>query len=142
MSYNLTLVQQSITAQDTLSLNHLSKGWKMEQSRIFLRIHYLLALGRETARTRRTLIRMMTPGQMECLQILVKQILDGQIPILNRDARYFDRYRRLLRIVKSGWVSLTRKKRLLSIRHALLPRLLRRRYLQYAILNEIRSSEN
>ena len=114
----------------------------MERSRIYSRIYFLLALGRATSRDRRLMIESITAGQMECLQIIAKQIVNGQMPILDRDSDYFNRYARLLRTLKSGWVSFVRKKRLLLLNHTLVPRLLRERYLRHAIRNEIRSPED
>ena len=113
----------------------------MEESRIFLRLHYLLALGRENAHYRRIMIPDMLPGQMECIQMIAKQMMDGDIPMLQRDSNYFNRNRRVLRTLASRWVSLARKKRLLLRYHALLPRLLRRHYLGFAMRNEITAAE-
>ena len=139
---------------DTLTGSHLYRNTRiiqskvankkeMERSTIFRRLHYLLELSRETsARQRRGLIRIMNPGQTECLQLMAKQILEGQILIYDKDYRYFRRYRNVLRTLKSGWVSIERKKRLLAIHRSLIPRLLRRQYLSAAIRNEIRSTEN
>lgn len=121
---------------------HSNKGYEMERSRIALRMDYLFYLGSESASHRRTMIRYITPGQMECLELIAKQIVEGQIPILDRDSNYFGRHGRLLRTLKSGWVSLARKKRLLLMWHALIPRLLRSYYIGYAIRNELRAPED
>ncbi len=67
---------------------HSNKGYEMERSRIALRMDYLFYLGSESASHRRTMIRYITPGQMECLELIAKQIVEGQILILDRDSNY------------------------------------------------------
>ena len=111
-------------------------------SRIFVRIHFLTELSGANVRLRTGLLRYITRGQMECIQIMASQILEGRILLLERDRNYFRRYRDLLRSLQSPNISFTRKKRLLLTFHTLVPRLLRRQYLNRAIANEVRAAEN
>ena len=114
----------------------------MERSAIYLRIHYLLELGSaETTRLRLGLIGLMTPGQMDCLRILARQILEGHILLAPNDVEPFRLYRDLLRALTSRIILTERKKRLLRSRHTLIPRLVRPAYLRQAIRNELRSPE-
>jgi hypothetical protein len=87
------------------------------------------------------MIEAMTPGQMECIQIIARQIVDGEMLILDRDSDYFRRYQRMLRALKSDRMSVARKKRLLLMKRTFVPRLLRSTYIRQAIRNEIRYSE-
>ena len=114
----------------------------MNQSRLYIRRHFLLNLGRSLGRTRLEIVNNINTEQMDCLTIIAKQFTTGQLRILRRDIRTFSRYSKMLKTLASMRISLNRKKKVLKQRHTLLTRMLRRVYLRNAILNEIRTSED
>ena len=111
-------------------------------SRIYIRIHYLTELSRANVDDRKQMIRNMNKAQMECLNIMASQTLEGRIFLLDTDYNYFRRYKNVLRVLENDRISLRRKKALLLAYHRIIPRLLRRDYLNNAIANEIRQVES
>ena len=108
-------------------------------SLVFDRVFFLRELGRRTTkREREQMIDWMNSAIMEAFQQVVECIVYGLFPIRRPDYREFRERGEALRQLISPHVSLSRKKRTLKSIQALLPRLLRERYLQRTIRVERR----
>ena len=81
----------------------------------------------------------MTSGQTEAIAAIAARIITGVINPLRRDAQLFERKRVLLRTLASTRVTSARKKSLLRRHHAIVPVLLRIRYMIRTILDEIQT---
>ena len=107
----------------------------MEESQVYLRIHYLLALRNASARDRQLMIQYITQGQMNVISEVCFYISQHLIPIMTRDIDYFIRYRLALRLLSSARVSFAVKKRTLQRHHSILPRMLKAFYLTKTIVS-------
>lgn len=112
----------------------------MDQSSVYNRIHYLLALKNAGATDRVNMLRNLTPGQMDCLGEIARRIYDQRFPILARDVCYLRRNRLVLRSIFSGRVSFRRKVVTLIRHHALIPRLLRIHYIMSTIRDQVHTT--
>ena len=81
----------------------------------------------------------MTSGQVEAIAAIATRIIAGVINPLRRDVQLFERKRTLLRTLTSSRVTSARKKSLLCRHHAIVPVLLRIRYMIRTILDEIQT---
>lgn len=113
----------------------------MDQSNVYVHIHFLRELGEANSTTRKLLIRYMTRGQMEALAEVVRYILDGSLPVLIRDSPFIRERSLLLRQIIDPGISLRRKRNSLLIYQDIVPRLLRRRNLNRAIVLSLRRGE-
>ena len=115
-------------------------SFKMEHSRVYLRLHFLLYLKDTSVEERQTALMNITPGQLKAIGEVVSRVLQGVMSLMRRDVQLFQRKRTVLRTVVSPNVTFARKKALLRRHHSLIPRLLRAPYLIQTILHEIRET--
>lgn len=113
----------------------------MEQSAVYGRIHFLRELGQANKPTRILLIRYMTMEQMDALVEVTRFIVNGSIRILQRDLIHLRERYLVLRQISDPRISLRRKRNALLSYHDIIPRLLRRHYLDRAIVLSIRGME-
>ena len=113
------------------------------RSKIGKHLTYLLRLRDANPSTTRVMIHEMTADRMAALSELAKLILNGDIAVYEGDHSLFlENGRRRLRQLASPNISLVRKRRLLLNKPILVPKLLRERHLQFALINFIRGSED
>lgn len=101
----------------------------MDNSSVYNRIHYLIALRNAGPDERLFMLRYITPGQIECIGEIARRIYDQAFPLLLRDVEHFRRKRQVLRSLFSQRVSFRRKAITLVHNRALVPRLLRIYYI-------------
>ena len=114
----------------------------IKMSSILQEVDVLLALGSASKQDRRRLIENMPASMMKCVETIITKLLLDQIPVFQRDVRYFRRYSNTLRMLTSERVSMRRKKRILHIHYAILSRVLRPSYIQHALVSELRANEH
>ena len=113
------------------------------RSKIGKHLTYLLRLREANSSTTREMIRVMTAERMAALSELAQLILNGDVAVYEGDHSLFlENGRRRLRQLASPNISLARKRRLLLNKPMLVPRLLRERHLEFALLHFIRGSED
>lgn len=113
----------------------------MDQSNVYQRIHFLRELGAANATTRKLLIRCITREQMEALAEVVRYILNGALAVLVGDVPFIRERSLSLRQLIDPRISLRRKRNTLLLNQDIVPRLLRRPYLNRAILLSVRTGE-
>ena len=112
----------------------------MEQSAVFNRIHFLLALQRASVRDRVNMLRNLTPGQMECIGQVARTIYDQNIAILPMDINFFRHKILILRRLFSCRVNFVRKVTTLVRHHDLIPKLLRVYYILSTIRHQLQTT--
>ena len=97
----------------------------MERPQTFLRVYYLNALRDASPTDRKHVIENITPGQMNANVGVIYHLVNGLIPVLIVDRRYFRRTRLNLRQLAASRPPFNVKKGVLLHNRSLIPRLLR-----------------
>ena len=113
----------------------------MERSQTFLRVYYLNALRDASPTDRKHMIENITLGQMNAIVEVIYHLVNGLIPVLIVDRRYFRRAHLILRQLAATRPPFNVKKRVLLHNRSLIPRLLRIFYLSNTIRFIARSNE-
>ena len=112
---------------------------RMELSRVYNHIHYLVVLKNAQRDDRITMLQNITPEQLDCIGEIAHRIYDHTFPLLVQGLGYFDDRSLVLRFLFADRVSFYRKKATLVHYHRMIPRLLRTYYHQATIQDQIRS---
>ena len=112
------------------------------RSKIGKHLRYLLRLREADRPTRMEMIRNISTDKMAAIAELVTLILNRDIGVWDGDHHLFLQNIQRLRQIASPSISLARKKRALLNKHILIPKLLRERHLEFALLHFLRQSED
>ena len=114
----------------------------MDNSRVYVRIHFLLYLRDAPIPERRMALTNIVPGQVDTFGVIAERMINGVVSLSRRDAAIIERHRRTLQRLASPTVSFRRKKDLLIRRYSLVPVLLRTPYLIQIIFDELREARD